>query len=124
MAKPYETVVVGDAMIPEESIASEFDGIGKLIETQGKLLKVDRWGKRKLAYSIRKRTHGEYAVFYYEANMGLPAEIDKRFRINENILRWLTVADSPIGIPPDKVEGEVQAQPAEPAHSHSRKGED
>jgi len=126
LAKPYETVVVVDAMIPDESIASEFDAIAKLIETQGKLLKLDRWGKRKLAYTIRKRTHGEYAVFYYEAAEGLPAEIDKRFRINENILRWLTVADSPIGIPADKVEGEVAPQLAEPAHTHahSRKGDD
>lgn len=123
MAKPYETVVVVDAMIPDESIASEFEAIGKLIESQGKLLKIDRWGKRKLAFTIRKRTHGEYAVFYYEANEGLPAEIDKRFRINENILRWLTVADSPIGIPADKVEGEGQAQPAEPAHTQMRKGD-
>jgi small subunit ribosomal protein S6 len=124
MAKPYETVVVVDAMIPEESIASEFEAIGKLIESQGKVLKLDRWGKRKLAYTIRKRTHGEYAVFYYEANEGLPAEIDKRFRINENILRWLTVADSPLGIPPDKVEGEMQPQPAEPSHLRSHKGDD
>ena len=123
MAKPYETVVVVDAMLPDESIASEFDAMGKLIESQGKLLKVDRWGKRKLAYTIKKRTHGEYAVFYYEAKEGLPAEIDKRFRINENILRWLTVADSPLGIPPDKVEGEVQVQLAEPAYTQ-RKGED
>jgi small subunit ribosomal protein S6 len=123
LAKPYETVVVVDAMIPDESIASEFEAIGKLIESQGKLLKIDRWGKRKLAYTIRKRTHGEYAVFYYEANEGLPAEIDKRFRINENILRWLTVADSPIGIPADKVEGEVQLPSPEPAHTQSRKGD-
>ena len=124
MAKPYETVVVLDAMIPDESIASEFDAIGKLIESQGKLLKLDRWGKRKLAYTIRKRTHGEYAVFYYESNEGLPAEIDKRFRINENILRWITVADSPIGIPADRIPGEIQAQPAEPAHLRSHRGDD
>jgi small subunit ribosomal protein S6 len=108
--KPYETVVVVDAMIPDESIASEFDAIAKLIETQGKLVKLDRWGKRRLAYSIRKRTHAEYAVFYYESAAALPAELEKRFRINENILRFLTIADNPVGVPADKpmgAEGEV-----------------
>lgn len=105
MAKPYETVVVVDAMIPDESIASEFDAVQKLIETQGKLVKLDRWGKRKLAYAIRKRTHGEYAVFYYEGTGAIAAELDKRFRINENILRWLTIADNPVGVPADKVPG-------------------
>jgi small subunit ribosomal protein S6 len=124
LAKLYETVVVVDAMIPDESIASEFDAIAKLIESQGKVLKIDRWGKRKLAYTIRKRTHGEYAVFYYECVAGLPAELDKRFRINENILRWLTIADSPLGIPPDKVEGEMAPVLAEPAHLRSHKGDD
>ena len=114
-------------MIPDESIASEFDAIGKLIESQGKLVKLDRWGKRKLAYSIRKRTHGEYAVFYYEAGSGaLAAELDKRLRINENVLRWLTVADNPIGVPADKApeaEGAPQAEGA-PGRDGGREGRD
>jgi small subunit ribosomal protein S6 len=124
LAKPYETVVVVDAMIPDESIASEFDAIGKLIENQGKMVKLDRWGKKKLAYPIRKRTHGEYAVFYYEAGSGaLAAEIEKRLRINENVLRWLTVADNPVGVPADKApEAEGAAQHAEAART-SAEGE-
>jgi small subunit ribosomal protein S6 len=122
LAKPYETVIVVDAMIPDESISSEFDAIGKLIETQGKMVKLDRWGKRKLAYPIRKRTHGEYAVFYYESESGgLSAELDKRLRINENILRWLTVADNPVGVPADKVP-ESEGGPAPESNERSERG--
>jgi small subunit ribosomal protein S6 len=106
LAKPYETVVVVDAMIPDD---------------QGKLVKLDRWGKRKLAYAIRKRTHGEYAVFYYEGTGAIAAELDKRFRINENILRWLTVADNPVGVPADKVPGEAAEAPPEPAHARKER---
>ena len=114
MAKPYETVIVVDAMIPDEAIASEFDAVAKLIESQGTMVKLDRWGKRKLAYTIRKRTHGEYAVFYYEAGSGaLAAEIEKRLRINENVLRWLTIADNPIGVPADKAPEAEGAPPSE-----------
>jgi small subunit ribosomal protein S6 len=98
--KRYETILVVDAMIPDESIASEFDAVAKLIETQGKITRVDRWGKRRLAYAIRKRTHGEYAAFYYDAEPGLSAELEKRLRINENALRWLTIVENPSGIPP------------------------
>jgi small subunit ribosomal protein S6 len=98
--KQYETILVVDAMIPDESIASEFDAVAKLIESQGKIVRVDRWGKRRLAYPVRKRTHGEYAAFYYEAEPALPSELEKRLRINENALRWLTVAENPCGIPP------------------------
>jgi small subunit ribosomal protein S6 len=111
--KQYETILVVDAMIPDESIASEFEAVAKLIESQGKIVRVDRWGKRRLAYAIRKRTHGEYAAFYYEAEAGLPAELEKRLRINENALRWLTIVENPAGIPPapsatPEVEGEVE----------------
>jgi small subunit ribosomal protein S6 len=101
--KRYETILVVDAMIPDESIASEFDAVAKLIESQGKITRVDRWGKRRLAYAIRKRTHGEYAAFYYEAEASIPAELEKRLRINENALRWLTVAENPVGVPPAPV---------------------
>ncbi len=122
MAKPYETVIVVDAMIPDEAIASEFDAIAKLIESQGKMVKLDRWGKRKLAYTIRKRTHGEYAVFYYEAGSGaLAAEIEKRLRINENVLRWLTIADNPIGVPADKAP-EAEGAPQSEGGREGREG--
>lgn len=122
MAKPYETVIVVDAMIPDEAIASEFDAVAKLIESQGKMVKLDRWGKRKLAYTIRKRTHGEYAVFYYEAGSGaLAAEIEKRLRINENVLRWLTIADNPIGVPADKAP-EAEGAPQSEGGREGREG--
>ncbi len=123
MTKQYETVLVVDAMIPEESIASEFDAVSKLIDSQGKIIRVDRWGKRRLAYPIRKRTHGEYAVFYYEADTTLPAELGKRLRINENVLRWLTVAENPVGIPPAPGSEEA-ALVAEHAEEKTRKGDE
>ena len=127
MPKQYETVLVVDAMIPDESIASEFDAVAKLIESQGKIIRVDRWGKRRLAYPIKKRTHGEYGVLYYEAETHLPAELEKRLRINENILRWLTVAENPCGIPPAPVTPGAELPTAvvvEDSSGHSGKGDD
>jgi len=122
--KQYETILVVDAMIPDESIASEFEAVAKLIESQGKIVRVDRWGKRRLAYSIRKRTHGEYAAFYYEAEAGLPAELEKRLRINENALRWLTIAENPAGIPPaPSATPEVEAD-AEGAEKPKKEGDE
>lgn len=125
--KRYETILVVDAMIPDESIASEFDAVAKLIESQGTITRVDRWGKRRLAYPIRKRTHGEYAAFYYEAEASVPAELEKRLRINENALRWLTVAENPCGIPPAPVagaEGSETAEAAESADKSKKEGDE
>src|SRR5690606_1850063 len=122
--KRYETVLVVDAMIPDESIASEFEAVAKLIETQGKITRVDRWGKRRLAYPVRKRTHGEYAAFYYEAEGSLPAEIEKRLRINENALRWLTVAENPCGVPPAPSAVSAEEAAAETADKAKKEGDE
>ncbi len=108
MAKIYETVVIVDAMIPDEAISSEFEAIEKRITAKGSLVKTDKWGRRKLAYPINGRTYGDYCVYYYEAKPGFPKELESAFRINENILRWLTVADNPVGVPEDKPEDVVE----------------
>ena len=104
MAEMYETVVIVDAMIPDEAITSEFEAIEKRINLKGELLKIDKWGRRKLSYQIKGRAYGEYAVFNYKADSSFPAELERGFRINENILRWLTVADNPAGLPEEKLE--------------------
>jgi len=121
LAKVYETVVIVDAMIPEEAIESEFDAIEDLIATKGKVLKIDKWGKRKLAYEIKGRSHGDYAVFYYESEGSFPGSLEKGFRINENILRWLTVADNPAGIPQDEP---VEKEPIKEKDENSETVED
>jgi ribosomal protein S6 len=77
-----------------------------------------------MAYSIRKRTHAEYAAFYYESEGNLSAEIDRRLRINENVLRWLTIADNPVGIPPAPDSEEAQAAAAQQELRESRDREE
>jgi len=102
LSKLYETVVIIDAMIPDEAIESEFDAITDKINKKSELKKLVRWGRKKLAYPINGRTHGEYGIFYYESDGEIPRELESGFRINENILRWLTIAEFPGGVPEDK----------------------
>lgn len=103
METVYETMVIIDAMIPDEAIESEFDAIKKQIEQKGNLIRFDKWGRRKIAFKINGRSHAEYGVFYYNAPTSFPNELSRQFRINENILRWVTIKDNPVGIPaPDK----------------------
>ena len=96
MATTYETMVLVDAMIADESVQSEFDVLENLIKSHGKLIKKDIWGRCKLAYSIKKRNYATYGVFYYESNGELVNIIEKGFAINDNIIRWITVANNPI----------------------------
>jgi len=103
----YETMVIIDAMISDDAIASEIKSIEEKIQAKGgEIIRRDDWGKRKLAYAINRRTHGYYAVFYYKtADVSFVSEIDADFRINENMVRWLTLVDHPMT---DKVYGQEE----------------
>ena len=95
--KDYETMVVIDAMISDEAIEGEIAAIEKKIQSHsGEIKRCDKWGKRKLAYVIRKQTHGFYVIFYYKASSDVVLDLERGFNINTNILRFLTLADFPM----------------------------
>src|SRR5262249_34197733 len=52
--------------------------------------KVDNWGKRRLAYDIRKQREGTYAVFEAKAEPSMVKELERQLRLNENVLRFLS----------------------------------
>ncbi len=117
VTKIYETIVLVDSMIADESIESEFNSLESIINSEAKLIKRDIWGKRKLAYSINKRNYAHYGTFYYEGSGKLVDMIEKGLSINDNILRWMTIADNPAGIPQDKVEEAVKVSSADDVSS-------
>ncbi len=102
MAKLYETVVLVDAMLEDAAIEATVEKFRALIAANGEILRVDRWGKRRLAYTIAKRTHAEYVIYYFNANKaGLIAELERMLRLDESVIRFLTVVDNPVGMPPE-----------------------
>ena len=121
--KQYETMVLLDAMLSDDVIASEVQSFADKITAAGEILRRDDWGKRKLAYSIKKRQHGFYVIFYYKAEAATVASVEAALKLNENVLRWMTLADYPMSeivydqtqtqstediIPVDAEEGEAE----------------
>ncbi|HKM39920.1 MAG TPA: 30S ribosomal protein S6 [bacterium] len=62
-----------------------------IVESGGKINKVDVWGKRRLAYEIKERREGYYSLIYFEAPAEAVKELDRVLRITENVLRHLIV---------------------------------
>lgn len=121
--RQYETMVIIDAMISDDAINAEIENIATMITNGGEILRRDDWGKRKLAYSIKKRQHGFYVIFYYKAEAAVVAAMEAALKLNENVLRWMTLADYPMSeivynqdmaqsteeiIPVDAEEGEAE----------------
>ena len=102
--KLYELTVIFDSTLDDSSVQAEIDKIQKIItDDKGKVVKIDRWGMRKLAYLIDNHHQGNYVFFLFESNPGLSSRIESGLKINDNVLRYLTVV-SEFGIPEEKPE--------------------
>ena len=88
----YETIFVIDASLEEEKIQALVEKFKSLISDAGEIESVDEWGKRRLAYPINYETEGYYVLYNYTSDPAVPAEIERVLSINDNILRFLTVA--------------------------------
>jgi len=90
--KLYETTIIYDPSLEETRINEEIDKVTQPITAAGgEVLDVQRWGKKKLAYIIRKRRDGTYVHVKHQSPPTLIAEMDRRFRLNESVLRHLSV---------------------------------
>lgn len=90
--KKYELALVLSPSLDEETKVAEVEKIQGLLERfGGKIEKVDDWGKRKLAYEIKKVNEGFFSFTTFEAPVEAPAEIESRIRIMESVLRYLIV---------------------------------
>jgi small subunit ribosomal protein S6 len=90
--KIYETTIIFEPGLEEARINEEVDRVSQSIgQAGGDVIEVQRWGKRKLAYNIRKRRDGTYIHVKHKSPPELIADMDRRFRLNEGVLRHLTV---------------------------------
>lgn len=88
----YELAVVLQPGVDEETKTAEMTKVQDLITRFGGTIeKIDDWGKRRLAYEIKKVNEGFYSFITFEADANAPAEIESRIRIMENVLRYLIV---------------------------------
>jgi len=88
----YQTLFVAQpTLTPEETKAQIQKILDVIVAQNGEILVVDDMGTRKLAYEVKKHKRGYYTVVYYKAQGGVIAEIERNLRINENIIKFLSV---------------------------------
>ncbi len=88
----YELAVVVDAQIDDEARAAVVNNCKDLITRFGGTVgETDDWGKKRLAYEIQKMREGFYYFIQFDANADCPAELEKRVRITDNVIRYLIV---------------------------------
>jgi small subunit ribosomal protein S6 len=92
MNRIYEELFILRPDITEEEIAPVVDQLRGIITTAGGTIdKEERWGVRKLAYMIEKRAEGFYILLQFTAPASTVKEIERRLRVNDAVLKYLTV---------------------------------
>jgi small subunit ribosomal protein S6 len=91
-SREYETIYILRPNTPNEGVAEVNTRIKGVIESMGgKVLKVDNWGKRRLAYEVAKERKGIYLYWLYLAQSGVVEECERNLRMLDNVIRYLTV---------------------------------
>ena len=87
----YETLFVIDPRLSEEETKALSDKFTGMIAENGEIVKIDEWGRRRLAYPIEDQTEGYYVLVEFKGTPDFPAEIERVFNINEGILRSIVI---------------------------------
>lgn len=90
--REYETIYILRPDITNEAVGTVNAKIRNVIETGGgTLLKVDNWGKRRLAYEVKKQMKGMYLFFSYLGTAGLVEEVERNLRLTDSVIRAYSV---------------------------------
>jgi small subunit ribosomal protein S6 len=90
--RTYEVMYIVDPDTADEKIQKLNDAVGKLIKKEGgEVVRMDDIGLRNLAYPIQKKNEGHYVLFEIEGSGQEIAELERRMRVNDMILRYITV---------------------------------
>ncbi|EMY32710.1 30S ribosomal protein S6 [Arthrobacter crystallopoietes BAB-32] len=86
--RAYELMVIIDPEVEERTVEQQLDKFLNVVRNDGGTIdKVDIWGRRRLAYDIKKKSEGIYAVVNFTATPATAAELDRQLGLNETILR-------------------------------------
>ena len=92
MTSKYELALVINGQLEEDAKAAALEKVqGYITRFNGTVTNVDDWGKKRLAYEIQKMKEGFYYFITFEADTAAPAEIEKRIRVMEPVIRFLCV---------------------------------
>jgi small subunit ribosomal protein S6 len=91
--RTYESVVIINAALEDEQIETTSARILETITTHGgEIIEAEKWGRKRLAYPIKKSKSGYYLVLRFTAPSSLIATLERNYRLDENVIRYLTIS--------------------------------
>jgi small subunit ribosomal protein S6 len=120
----YETTIITDTQLEETETENQIKLIEDLIKRGGgEIVETQRWGTRRFAYEIKGKRQGNYTYFLYEGEPSIPASLQDAFKVNEKIVRYLTVV-SEIDLEAKKAEIAARKPAPEPTPAPEKPEDD
>ena len=90
--RTYEVIFIVDPAAGDEDVMRLSEGVQKIITGQGgSIVKTEMMGKRQLAYEINHKKDGTYVLLEVEGSGAEIAEVERRMRVNDQVLRYMTI---------------------------------
>ncbi|MFN3740713.1 MAG: 30S ribosomal protein S6 [Thermodesulfovibrionales bacterium] len=88
----YENIVIFDPSLNEESLDQSISSVTNLIsQNGGEILKIDRWGLRKLAYELNKRKQGIYVLLLFKAPSEFIKKLENYYRLQDTVVKFMII---------------------------------
>ncbi len=87
----YETIMILNSNLDESTTKASIEKITSLIAANGKVESTEEWGKRKLAYPIKKQNEGYYVVVNFSSNPEFLEELDRIYNITDEVIKHIVV---------------------------------
>ena len=88
----YELIFIIAPIVADEDVQAEMDKVGDWIKAgEGEVAKVERWGRRQLAYSIKNFREGTYVLMNVRLKPGALDELERSLKLDLNVIRYLLV---------------------------------
>ena len=90
--KRYETLFIVQIDLPIDELSSIIERYKTIVTAlKGTVIKVEKWGKRKLAYEIKKQSNGNYVLIDFAGKSAIIDELERNFKIDDKILKFMTI---------------------------------
>ena len=92
----YESAVIVNAALDDEQIESVISRIkDTILNNGGEIREIENWGRKRLAYMVKKSKIGYYTIFRFNAPSSIVAKLERTYTLDEYILRFLTIQLDP-----------------------------
>ncbi len=90
--RKYETIFILDPDLEDEKTQSAVEKVkGIITQSGGEILKAEDWGKRKLAYDVRKKPRGHYILIHFTGSPTLLSELERNYRVMDAVIKFQSV---------------------------------